>query len=151
VQNTDLQQLIVAVAIAWAVAYGIKTACAARELVRFKARRVGVALVAFVGAAVYLQGRLQSVELTLVAVAVGIATAFVLVDAPKRSRYIPRHVREAVVRRDLKEGDRRKDFEFDHIVPWSKGGDNSVENVRLLHRTKNRAKRAKMPRISDFN
>lgn len=56
--------------------------------------------------------------------------------APKvKSRYIPAHIRHAVWRRDQgkcqKCGSSHR-IEIDHIRPFSLGGENSVENLRLL-------------------
>jgi hypothetical protein len=52
-----------------------------------------------------------------------------------KSRYISSEVREAVWKRD---GGKcilcgsNKELHFDHIIPWSQGGSNSVENIRVL-------------------
>lgn len=35
-----------------------------------------------------------------------------------------------------------KDLEYDHIEPWSKGGENTIENLRLLCKKHNRSKGA---------
>ena len=35
---------------------------------------------------------------------------------------------------------RNADLEYDHIIPYSKGGANTVKNLRLLCRTCNRLK-----------
>lgn len=66
----------------------------------------------------------------------------------KESRYIPRWVKSKVYRRDggrcvnlSVEGrrcDSRRDLEFDHIIPWSRGGSSDdPENIRLLCRAHN--------------
>ncbi|MFO7914859.1 MAG: HNH endonuclease signature motif containing protein, partial [Candidatus Krumholzibacteriales bacterium] len=59
-----------------------------------------------------------------------------------RTRYIPRKVKDLVYRRDggrcsfvSKNGRRCNstwNLQYDHIVPFGKGGDNSPENLRLL-------------------
>jgi 5-methylcytosine-specific restriction endonuclease McrA len=65
----------------------------------------------------------------------------------KNPRHIPRAVRRAVRERDgdcckysSPDGKRcgcRKFLEFDHIVPIAKGGESTVENLRLVCRTHN--------------
>ncbi len=64
------------------------------------------------------------------------------------SRYIPQAVRDEVYARDGgrctfvgKKGKRcncTHDLEFDHIIPFARGGDNSPDNLRLLCRKHNR-------------
>jgi HNH endonuclease len=59
------------------------------------------------------------------------------------SRYIPRDVQIKVVQRD---GGRCRqclatdDLQFDHIIPWSRGGANTADNIQLLCGSCNRAK-----------
>lgn len=60
-----------------------------------------------------------------------------------RSRYIPSDVKKSVFQRDngvcvkCGSGD---DIEFDHIIPFSKGGSSSAQNVQLLCKKHNREK-----------
>lgn len=64
----------------------------------------------------------------------------------KHSRSIPRDVMLKVVRRDgqicqkCNEPVSDKEVEFDHLIPFSKGGGSTVENLRLIHKSCNREK-----------
>ncbi len=65
----------------------------------------------------------------------------------RNSRYIPQDVRIAVAARD---GGRCRmpgcgstdDLHYDHVIPWSKGGANTVNNIQLLCGYHNRLKGA---------
>ena len=65
----------------------------------------------------------------------------------KNSRYIPKAVERAVRERDRgicqQCGRRAEHMELDHITPHSKGAPATVENIQLLCRTCNLAKRNK--------
>jgi 5-methylcytosine-specific restriction endonuclease McrA len=71
----------------------------------------------------------------------------------KHSRTIPRDVMLKVVRRDgqiCQECNKPvadNDVEFDHIIPFSKGGRSTVDNLRLLHKGCNRSKSASLKKI----
>jgi 5-methylcytosine-specific restriction endonuclease McrA len=64
----------------------------------------------------------------------------------KHSRSISRDVMLKVVRRDgqicqkCNEPVSDNEVEFDHIIPFSKGGGSTVENLRLIHKNCNRRK-----------
>ncbi len=65
------------------------------------------------------------------------------VSISERSRHIPQLVKDQVWRRD--EGKcvtcgEQNDLEFDHIIPWSKGGANTYRNIQLLCEKCNRLK-----------
>ena len=64
----------------------------------------------------------------------------------KHSRLIPRDVMLKVVRRDgqicqkCNKPVSDNEVEFDHFIPFSKGGQSNVENLRLVHKNCNRRK-----------
>ena len=61
--------------------------------------------------------------------------ALVIWQSRKRSRYIPKAVRQAVIERDLPDGgyDPRK-HHIDHIYPHSRGGSNTLDNTRVIEK-----------------
>jgi hypothetical protein len=67
-------------------------------------------------------------------------------ESRRQGRYIPRDVMLKVVRRDNHVCQSCHAYvpddqiEFDHIIPYSKGGPTTVDNLRLLCRTCNRKK-----------
>jgi hypothetical protein len=70
---------------------------------------------------------------------------------PRRSRAIPRRVRQAVIARDLK----GKPFNpskhhIDRIWPYSKGGSHSIDNLRVIAKKLNLQKGSKRPRLHDM-
>ncbi|GIJ49941.1 TerF-like protein [Virgisporangium aliadipatigenens] len=69
------------------------------------------------------------------------------IPAQRDSRSIPSHVKAAVWRRDggaCVECQATEYLEFDHEIPWSRGGATSVNNLRLLCRRCNLAKGARI-------
>ena len=67
----------------------------------------------------------------------GLANQTKIAKRPKRSRHIPREVRQVVWQRyagRCADCDANDYLEFDHIIPVSKGGSNSASNVQLLCR-----------------
>jgi 5-methylcytosine-specific restriction endonuclease McrA len=71
-------------------------------------------------------------------------------DRRKATRSIPRDVMLKVVRRDGQICQKCNppvaddEVEFDHVIPFSKGGTTTTENLRLIHRRCNRAKSASL-------
>jgi HNH endonuclease len=67
------------------------------------------------------------------------------------TRIIPQDVRIAVAARDLgrcRQCGSIEDLQYDHVIPWSRGGANTVNNVQLLCGNCNRRKGARLlPRL----
>ena len=69
-------------------------------------------------------------------------------DLRNISRTIPRQTQFRVLKRDSQicsecnNPVRDEEVEFDHVIPWSKGGSSEDSNIRLLCRTCNRRRRA---------
>jgi hypothetical protein len=61
----------------------------------------------------------------------------------RNTRTIPQDVKVAVAARDggrCRQCGSAEDIHFDHVIPWSRGGANTVNNIQLLCGTCNRAK-----------
>lgn len=89
----------------------------------------------------------QNAELISVAAASG---AFALY--PKRKRHIPARVRRDVISKHLKKTGRYdpKEEHIDHIVPFSRGGSHTEDNLRVIPKKKNLKKGKKMPSPTDW-
>lgn len=71
---------------------------------------------------------------------------------PKRKRSMPKDVREAVKRRHIqvyKHYDSDKVC-IDHIYPFSKGGDHTMDNLRVIAKAQNLKKRDNDPELVDW-
>ena len=63
----------------------------------------------------------------------------------RNSRSIPQDVKIAVAVRDggrCRQCGSTQELHYDHVIPWSKGGANTVNNIQLLCGSHNRAKGA---------
>ncbi len=69
----------------------------------------------------------------------------------KRSRYLPKATRRAVIEKDLN-GEKydSKKHHIDHVWPFSKGGSNTRDNLRVIEKKINLQKGAKRPRMRDM-
>ena len=83
----------------------------------------------------------------------------ILLASRKRSRHIPTRSKRIAWAEFVKEYYnnpenrnkplRKKDYEFDHFHPFSKGGTSEPENIRVIPKRENRRKGAKMPSFWD--
>jgi 5-methylcytosine-specific restriction endonuclease McrA len=70
----------------------------------------------------------------------------------RNSRVIPQDVKIAVAARDggmCRYCGSAQELHYDHVIPWSKGGANTVSNIQLLCGPCNRAKGAKDNPLAD--
>ena len=150
---TSLEALFVfspaAVLLTW---YWFQVAKRAQREVNFRLRRSGVALISYVSAVFILQQQNINMPTTIALSGLSaLGITWILVAPPKRSRRIPKKLRRAVIERDL--GGAKFDpalHDIDHIVPYSKGGDHSEENLRVTSRSRNRSRGNKMPGWRDL-
>jgi hypothetical protein len=151
--NESSWLLIVSLALAAPFAiYWIKVARRRRQDLAFRLRRVAVAFALYFGViGVLAKLAFSPVEAIAFGFLSAIAGGLLFVRPPKRDRRIPSAIRRAVIERDLK-GERfdSRIHHLDHIVPFSKGGDHSMENLRVLSRSRNLQRGARMPKLRDL-
>lgn len=83
----------------------------------------------------------------------GLGFAWLFVKPPRRDRRIPKATRRQVIARDLTSKGLKWDssrHHIDHVVPYSRGGDHSPKNLRVMEKEKNLRKGGKMPGFWDF-
>lgn len=125
-----------------------------QERVRYKIRRTVVALVIYLVAALVLNKQgLPPLEAVAVGLLAGMGCAWLLINPPRSDRRIPVAVRREVIARDLTSKGLKWDpakYHIDHMVPFSRGGDSSPRNLRVIEKQKNMRKGSKMPGFWDF-
>jgi len=125
-----------------------------REWIRYKIRGLLVFVVIYAaGASVLLQQRVPPLEAAVISALAGLGCAWLLVRPPKGGRRIPKALRAQVIARDLTSKGLQWDstkYHIDHIVPYSRGGDNSLRNLRVVQKERNLRKGSKLPRFRDF-
>ena len=132
--------------------YWIQVARRKRQQVVFRLRRLAVAFALYLGIiGVLVKLNFSALEAIAFGFLSALAGGLFFVRQPKHERRIPAAVRRAVIARDLK-GQRfdSRVHHIDHIVPFSKGGDHSMENLRVLERSRNLQKGARMPKLKDL-
>lgn len=125
-----------------------------KERLRYKIKRTIVALLVYLIAAVLLvQQRIPPLEAVTLAIFIGFGFAWLLVTPPKHNRRIPKSIRQAVIARDLTSKGvtwNPQKHHIDHVVPFSRGGDHSLKNLRVVEKQRNLQKGGRMPNLWDF-
>lgn len=125
-----------------------------RQMVRGRLRAMVLGLVAAGISWVVVAAtgsRSGSVEQALIPAAIGIAVYSL--QQPRQSRYIPKGIKKAVVRRfEERTGEKfdPKLHDVDHVVPYSRGGGHTEDNLRVQPKRKNRSRGNQQPKLRDF-
>jgi hypothetical protein len=135
--------------------YWLRALRLAREGARRFLRHVVQACLVFIAATVALaalrpQTHLKTSQEQVSAVVVALIL-FGRWQGRKRSRYIPKGTRRAVIQRDLKgEAFDPEKHHVDHVWPFSRGGSHTVDNLRVIEKKRNLRKGAKRPRMREM-
>jgi len=134
--------------------YVYQIASRKKKAVWFKTKRLIVSLVCYL-AAVYIlaQQKLPPLEVVFFGALAGIACAWLLVKPPVETRRIPKAIRRQVIARDLTRKGSKWDptkHHIDHVIPFSRGGDNSLRNLRVIEQQRNLRKGGRIPGLLDF-
>jgi hypothetical protein len=135
-----------------AVLYWFRALRLAREGARGFLRKISVGVLTFV--IVYLiltkQHLVMNHDTAMIVSLISALVSFSLVKT-RRTRYISKRVRREVIERDLKgESYDSSKHHIDHVWPYSKGGSNTADNLRVIEKRKNLAKGAKRPRLGEM-
>jgi hypothetical protein len=135
--------------------YWLRALRLAREGARIFLRNLLMAIMVFIAVMAILAGtRLRTHLLPPQEQVIGGFVAIICfgrLQSRRRSRYIPKSVRRAVIARDLKgEGFDPEKYHIDHRWPYSKGGSHTTDNLRVIEKKENLRKGAKRPRMRDM-
>jgi hypothetical protein len=137
------QLILIGILVALPVMLGIRRR---REAIRYALRKAIILEAVYFGV-VYLMLRNGQPPLTTALAA--IVAVFVVNSLIKpRSRYIPASVRrKAKAEFELRTGKKfnSRKHEYDHEVPFSRGGSHTTDNLSVMERKKNRSKGAASP------
>ena len=135
--------------------YWLRALRLARQGARLFLRNLASAVLAFciviaILTTIRLQTRFQPAQEQIIAGFVALVF-FGQLQGKKRTRYIPKATRRAVIERDMK-GEKfdAEKHHIDHVWPFSKGGSHTTDNLRVIEKKRNLRKGAKRPRMRDM-
>jgi hypothetical protein len=112
-----------------------------RESIRNRLRNIIVVELAYFGVTLLLvKFGVPPIEAFLCGIVAGL---IVVIRTPSRSRYISAAVkRKARAEFELRTGKKfnSKKHEYDHGVPFSRGGSHTADNIRVVEKSRNRSK-----------
>jgi len=152
--HTDTGNILLWLAVGFFAWYFYQIASRKKKALAYSLRQLVVMAIVYFAVTILLlqQGR-SLLEALVLGWFTGVGAAWLLVKRPNRDRRISKAMRQQVIARDLTskglKWDPRK-YHIDHTVPFSRGGDNSLKNLRVLEKEKNLRKSGKMPGFRDF-
>jgi hypothetical protein len=122
------------------------------QFMKFKLKRVAVAVsLYFCGAYALISKGYSVPEGIVFGALLGLCVAHLAVSRPRHNRRLPAHIKRAVIARDLKgQPFDPRVHHIHHVVPFSRGGDNSMSNLKVISKTENLQRRDKMPSLRDL-
>lgn len=147
----DFERIEVVLLIGFVLFYVVLPLWAAREGIAWGIQRRTAAMIGYlIVHQVLLTKGVQAGGAVLLGLVAGYVAAQLV---PARSRYIPARVKRKLVS-DYESKTGRKynarEVEIDHRWPFSRGGSNTADNLRVIDRKKNRRKGARRPKPTDW-
>jgi hypothetical protein len=131
--------------------YWLRALRLAREGARLFLGNLALAALVFVPCKMFLTGKVPDKSAVALAGMAGLAVFGFRKKKTRRTRYIPKSVKRAVIERDLKgEAYDSTKHHIDHRWPFSRGGSNTPDNLRVIAKEKNLRKGAKRPRMREM-
>lgn len=128
--------------------YWLRALRLAREGARIFLGNLALAVIVFFLCNAYLATKTQKNSAMAISFMAGLAVFGIRKKRTKRTRYYSKAVKRAVIERDLKgEAYDSTKHHIDHVWPFSRGGSNTLDNLRVIPKEKNLRKGAKRPRM----
>jgi len=152
--NLGLVQILAIVGgltILLAAFYVFQVATRTKEMLAFRAKLMAASVLLYlVGIPVLRSVGFTPWQSLFVSFLVGLMPR-IFMRPPRRSRHIPAGLRREVEARDSKgQGVDRQKNQTHHVVPFTRGGDHSLKNLRVVPTSYNLSQGARMPGLLNF-